>query len=143
MSRPVAVSGSGHTRDHEINPVDGVIQFARKYASKWVLSRTQPTLHATRPTRHGDSRFGASNVCLVGENPGVLRLGVVGRRRVYGQTTTAIHENECTPVTPLSFPAMNGYFTEPPQQLLVYICSGVGPGGLAVDFRGLSRGEHV
>ena len=38
-------------------------------ASQTVLSRMQLTLHATRRAPHGASRLGASNVCLVGENP--------------------------------------------------------------------------
>ena len=43
--------------------------YARKSASKAVLSRMQLTLRATRSTPHGASRLRASDVCLVGENP--------------------------------------------------------------------------
>ena len=64
--------------------------YARKFASKAVLSRMQVTLHATRPTPHGASR-------LVQAMPA---WSVKTRRapsghyrdaRVYGHTTTAMH----------------------------------------------------
>ena len=49
-----------------------------KSASRAVLSRMQLTLHATRWTPHGASRFvQALNVCLVGEIPDMLRPGIV------------------------------------------------------------------
>ena len=57
-SIPIRVSGRGHTRKRNTSTlIRGCHQYARKSASKAVLSRIQLTLHATRPTPHGASRL--------------------------------------------------------------------------------------
>ena len=53
--------------------------YARKSASHAVLSRMQLTLHATRQTTSQRFALGASNVCLVGENP-TCAVPAVGMR---------------------------------------------------------------
>ena len=52
----------------------------------------QLTLRATRLTPHGASPLGASNACLVGENPTLIRPGIVGMRgSMVIRTTTDYH----------------------------------------------------
>ena len=55
-SIPVAVSESDYQVHQKKNKsVEAVVHF--KYFSRVVLSRVQPTFHATRPTPHGASRL--------------------------------------------------------------------------------------
>ena len=49
----------------------------------------QLTLHATRRTSHAASILGASNVCLIGENP---TCSICGDARVHWPLTTAMHD---------------------------------------------------
>ena len=58
--------------------------------------RVRLTLHATRRTPHVSLRAWreASDACLVGENPTCSVPAFVGDARVYGHTTTAMHEIE-------------------------------------------------
>ena len=45
-------------------------------------------------TPHGAPRLVQANVSLVGETPDMLRPGIRRDARVYGHTTTAMHEIE-------------------------------------------------
>ena len=73
-----------------------------KSASKAVLSRMQLTLHATRRTPHG-----ASRLVLAMSAWSVKTRRAPSRHcrdaRVYGHTTTAMHDNEYTPHTSRNF----------------------------------------
>ena len=92
---PISVSGSGHTR----NLISSLkLSFICKSASQAALinSRMQLTLHATRRTTHGASRLvQAMSLWLVKTRRAPSRH----RRnaRVYGHTTTAMHEYRLTP----------------------------------------------
>ena len=70
--------------------------YARKSASQAVLSRMQLTLHATRRTPHG-----ASCLVLAMSARSVKTRRAPSRHcrdaRVYGHTTTAMHDNDYTP----------------------------------------------
>ena len=69
--------------------------YARKSASQAVLSRMQLTLHATRRTPHGASRLvQAMSAWSVKTRRAPSRH--CRDARVYGHTTTAMHDNECT-----------------------------------------------
>ena len=72
--------------------------YGRESVSKAVLSRTQLTLHATRPTPHGAPRLvqelSASSVETRGAPPRHCRDA-----RVYRHTATAMHDMS-TPLTP-------------------------------------------
>ena len=91
---PVAVSGSGHTRK-QMNLLDAL----SKSASKEVLSRMQLTLHATRPTPHG-----ASHLVQAMSVWSVKTGGAPSRHcrdaRVYGHTTSAMHDISSPPPPP-------------------------------------------
>ena len=74
--------------------------YARKSASKTVLSKMQPTLHATLPTPHGASRL----VHAMSAKPVKTRRAPSRHcrdARVYGHTTTAM-DAMSTP-TPTAF----------------------------------------
>ena len=70
----IAVSGVG-TQENNVQLIGAVIhkQESRRKVPKSVLradlGRMQCTHHATRRTTHGASQLGASNVCLIDENP--------------------------------------------------------------------------
>ena len=101
---PTAISGSAHT-GKQAKQVNAVVHMQEsthnvpKSASQAVLSRMQLTLHATRRSPHGAS-------CLA---QAMLAWSVKTRHapsrhcrdtRVYGQTTTAMHDNEYTSPSP-------------------------------------------
>ena len=92
-SNPIAVSGSGHS-GKQINSFDAVIHKQEKSASHAVLSKMKLTLHAIRRTPHGASRLVLATSAWSVET----RRAPSGHRRtrVYGQTTTAMHDNEYT-----------------------------------------------
>ena len=93
-SNPIAVSGSGHTGT-QIKSFEAVIHMKIKSASQAALSRMQLTLHATRRTPHG-----ASRLVLAISAWSVKTRHAPSRHcrdaRVYGHTTTDMHDNEHT-----------------------------------------------
>ena len=84
------------TRENASNLLDAVIHMQKKSASKAVLRRLQLSLHATRPTPHGASRLEQAM------SPWSVKTGRAASRhsgdgRVYGHTTTVMHDGERTP----------------------------------------------
>ena len=94
-SSPMAVSGSGHI-GKQINHSSRCHSYARQSASQAVLRVTRLTLHATRRTCHG-----ASRLVLAMSAWSVKARRAPSRHcrdaRVYGHTTTAMHDSEYTP----------------------------------------------
>ena len=79
--------------------------YARKSASQAVLTKMQLTLHATRRTPHGASRLvQAMSAWSVKTLRGPSRQ--CRDARVYGHTTTTVHDNEHThtPLAPTARP---------------------------------------
>ena len=77
--------------------------YARKSASQAVLTKMQLTLHATRRTPHGASRLvQAMSAWSVKTLRGPSRQ--CRDARVYGHTTTTVHDNEHTHTHPLPRP---------------------------------------
>ena len=70
--------------------------YARKLASKAVLSRMQLTLHATHRTPHGASRLVLAMSAWSVKTQRAQSLHCRDAR-VYRHTTTAMHENEYPP----------------------------------------------
>ena len=90
------LSGSGHPRS-QINSLDAVIHLQESPPQRRFLVRMQLTLHATRPTPHG----GALRLVQAMSAWSVKTQRAPFRRcmdaRVYGHTTTAIHDKNNPP----------------------------------------------
>ena len=99
-SKPIAISGNlPHQKLNQL--IKCCHPYARKSASKAVLSRMQLTLHATRPTPHGASRLvQATSAWSVKTRHAPSRH--CRDERVYVHTTTAMHDNEYTPPPPVA-----------------------------------------
>ena len=83
-SLPIAVSGSGHTRK-QLNQVNAVIQTRRLYKKVrlkklFLVGCSSRSMRLAQHLRGACFVLGASNACLVGENPKLLRLGIAGTR---------------------------------------------------------------
>ena len=77
-SKPIAVSGSGHTRKR-IKQLT-LSSVCKKTRLKIGLSRMQLTLHATRPTPHGASCLVQATSSWSVKTRDVFRPGIVGMR---------------------------------------------------------------
>ena len=94
--KPIAVSGNwSHQKLNQL--IDAVIHVQENLPLyKAVLGRMQLTLHATRPTPHGASRLvQAMSAWSVKTRRAPSRY--CSDVKVYGHTTTAMHDNEYPP----------------------------------------------
>ena len=67
-SNPIAVSGSGHT-ENQINSFDAVILMQESPPRKRFIAGDNSPLCDSPNTLRRLAKLGASDVCLVGENP--------------------------------------------------------------------------
>ena len=97
----------------ENKSIHSTLPSIRKSASKAVLSRMQLTLHASCPTPHGASRLAQAMSAWSMET---RRAPSRHRRdaRVYGHTTTVVHDNEyAPPPSPPQKEPLSGWLKRP------------------------------